>query len=214
MNLGLANVPLPLAPGLVTLTGTSAAMTAGTVTATSNPQVALYTITPPLADNVTVNFGPTTSYGKQTWSVATPSGGGPVSIEVAGKLANTAYHMRASVQLADGVTATDVDHTFTTGSYPANLIPQITVTTTPGMTPQPGIEIVNSIGPSARIVATDLSGHVIWAYVPPDPVGTATILAPKQLPNGDFFSFSEIVHRRPYMEDSTRPTQIWCAKWI
>ncbi len=94
LNLGLANVPLPLAPGLVTLTGTSAAMTAGTVTATNNPQVALYTITPPFAGNVTVNFGPTTSYGKQTWSVATPSGGGPVSIEVAGMLASTAYHCR------------------------------------------------------------------------------------------------------------------------
>ena len=123
LNLNLANVSLPTAPGLVTLTGTSAVMTAGTVTPTANLQVALYTITPPFAGTVTINFGPTTSYGKQTWSVATPSGGGPVSIEVAGMLANMAYHMQASVQLADGVTANDIDHTFTTSSYPVNLTP-------------------------------------------------------------------------------------------
>jgi arylsulfate sulfotransferase len=192
LNLGLANVPLPLAPGLVALTGTSAAMTAGTVTATTNPQVALYTITSPYAGNVTVNFGPTTSYDKQTWSVATPSGGGPVSIEVAGMLANTAYHLQAAVTLADGVTATDVDHTFTTKSYPTNVIPQITVSTTPGQTPQPGIELINPIsGPSAQLVATDLTGKIIWAYMPAEPTTVSLILAPKQLANGDFvFLFS------------------------
>ena len=105
LNLGLSNVPAATPPALVALTGTSAAMTAGTVAATSNPQVALYTITPPFAGTVTVNFGPTTSYGKQTWSVASPAGGGPVSIEVAGMLGSTAYHLQAAVTLADGVTA-------------------------------------------------------------------------------------------------------------
>ncbi|MHB1958229.1 MAG: aryl-sulfate sulfotransferase [Acidobacteriaceae bacterium] len=186
LNLGLANVPMPTAPGLVTLTGTSAVMAAGTVTATANPQVALYTITPPFAGNVTVNFGPTTSYGKQTWSVATPSGGGTVSIEVAGMLANTAYHLQAAVTLADGVTATDVDHTFTTTSYSANLIPHFTATTTAGQTPQPGIEMLNPIiGPASELVATDLSGNIIWQYVPPDNINGATIYSPKQLSNGD-----------------------------
>jgi arylsulfate sulfotransferase len=187
LNLGLANISLPLAPGLVTLTGSSAVMTAGTVTATSNPQVALYTITPPFAGNVTINFGTTTSYGMQTWSVATPSGGGPVSIEVAGMLANTAYHLQAVVTLPDGVTAADADHTFTTKSFPANLIPQFTATTTPGQTPQPGIELVNPVGSSAQVVATDLQGRLIWAYIAPEfPSGAAGIYAPKQLPNGDF----------------------------
>ncbi len=197
LNLGLANVPVPLAPGLVSLTGTSAVMTAGTVTATANPQVALYTITPPFAGNVTINFGPTTSYGKQTWSVATPSGGGPVSIEVAGMLANTAYHMQATVTLADGVTAADSDHTFTTQSYPANLIPQITATTTPGQTPQSGVEILNPVGATAHIVATDMSGNLIWAYSAPDAPSLAQILAPKQLPNGDFVFL--------YSDDSSSP---------
>jgi arylsulfate sulfotransferase len=145
----------------------------------------LYTITPPFAGTVTVNFGPTTSYGRQTWTLPTPSGGGPVSIEVAGMLASTAYHMQASVQLADGVTANDIDHTFTTGSYPANLTPHFTATTSPGETPQPGIEIVNPVGHSEQILATDLNGRVIWAYIAPDVSGFAGILAPKQLPNGD-----------------------------
>lgn len=186
LNLGLANIPLPTAPGLVTLTGTSAVMTAGTVTATANPQVALYTITPPFAGNVTVNFGPTASYGQQTWTVATPSSGGPVSIEVAGMLANTAYHLQAAVALADGVTTSDVDHTFTTTSYPANEIPQFTASTTAGQTPQPGIEMLNPIlGPAAEIAATDLSGKVIWQYIPPDSITGATIYSPKQLSNGD-----------------------------
>lgn len=197
LNLGLANVPLPLAPGLVTLTGSSAVMTAGTVTATSNPQVVLYTITPPFAGNVTVNFGPTISYGKQTWSAATPSGGGPVSIEVAGMLGSTAYHLQAAVTLADGVTAADVDHTFTTGSYPAGLTPHFTATTTGGQTPQSGIEIVNPVGASEQVLATDLNGRVIWAYIPPEPPSHAGLFAPKQLPNGDFLFL--------YSDDSSAP---------
>ena len=194
LNLGLANVPLPLAPGLVSLTGTSAAMTAGTVTATNNPQVALYTITPPFAGNVTVNFGTTTSYGKQTWSVATPSGGGPVSIYVAGMLGSTAYHMQAAVTLADGVTATDVDHTFTTGAVPLMGGPQFTgqqqpnlsATIPAGMTPQSGIEFITSVaGPAQGLYATDLSGNVIWTYPFKDQVPNSGINGAKMLPNGD-----------------------------
>ena len=194
LNLGLANVPLPLAPGLVTLTGTSAVMTAGTVTATTNPQVALYTITPPFAGNITVNFGPTTSYGKQTWSVATPAGGGPVSIEVAGMLANTAYHLQAAVTLADGVTATDSDHTFTTGAVPlmggpgftGQKQPQLTATIPAGMTPQPGIEMITGVaGPAQGLYATDLNGNVIWTYPFKDEVPGAGINGAKLLPNGD-----------------------------
>jgi len=194
LNLGLANVPLPLAPGLVTLTGTSAVMTAGTVTATSNPQVALYTITPPFAGNVTANFGPTTSYGKQTWSVATPSGGGPVSIEVAGMLGSTAYHLQAAVTLADGVTTTDVDHTFTTGAVPlmggpqftGQKQPQLSATIPAGMTPQSGIEFITGVaGPAQGLYATDLNGNVIWTYPFKDQVLDSGINGAKMLPNGD-----------------------------
>ena len=91
----------------------------GSVEPTLNPQVALYTITPPVAANVTIQFGPTTSYGKSTWTQGSPTGGGPVGTYVAGMLANTAYHMQATVQFPGGVTYTDMDHTFTTGTPPA-----------------------------------------------------------------------------------------------
>jgi arylsulfate sulfotransferase len=194
LNLGLANVPLPLAPGLVALTGTSAAMTAGTVTATSNPQVALYTITPPYPGTVTINFGPTTSYGKRTWSVPTPSGGGPVSIEVAGMLGSTAYHLQASVTLADGVTAIDADHTFTTGAVPfmggpqftGQKQPQLSATIPAGMTPQSGIEMITGVsGPAQGLYATDLNGNVIWTYPFKDQVVNSGINGAKLLPNGD-----------------------------
>src|SRR5437016_8661895 len=35
-----------------------------------------------------------------------------------------------------GATSSDSDHTFTTGAYPAALIPNLTVSTAPGQTPQ------------------------------------------------------------------------------
>jgi arylsulfate sulfotransferase len=107
-------------------------------------------------------------------------------------LGSTAYHLQAAVTLADGVTATDVDHTFTTGAYPAALTPHFTATTTSGQTPQSGIEIVNPVGSSEQVLATDLGGHVIWAYIPPEPPSRAEILAPKQLANGDYvFLYSD-----------------------
>jgi hypothetical protein len=219
LNLGLANVPLPTAPGLVTLTGSSAVMTAGTVTATSNPQVALYTITPPFAGNVTINFGPTTGYGKQTWSVATPSGGGPVSIEVAGMLGSTAYHLQAAVTLADGVAAADIDHTFTTGAVPlmggpqftGQKQPQLSATIPAGMTAQSGIEFITGVaGPAQGLYATDLNGNVIWTYPFKDQVPNSGINGAKMLPNGDvvleFSASSEVPLSGPI--PSTLPIMI------
>ena len=174
-------------PSTVTLTGTSIMMNPGTVTATANPQVAQYTITPPSAGNVTINFGTTQSYGLKTWAVPTPNGGGPVSIYVAGMLANTLYHMQATVVLQNGITVNDADHTFTTSSYPKNQIPVFAASTASGQTPQAGIEMVNPIfPPAAQIAATDLAGNVIWQYVPPDSLAGSSIYAPKQLPNGHY----------------------------
>jgi arylsulfate sulfotransferase len=174
----------------------------GTVTATTNPQVALYTITPSSAGTVTVNFGTTTSYGLKTYSVPTPIGGGPVNIEVAGMLANTTYHMQAVVKYQDGTTAHDVDHTFTTSQYPASSIPPLTVTTTGGQTPQPGVEMLNPTAPpagQAEILVTDLAGHVLWEYnsTTPTPNG-ASWLAPKQLPNGDYIAILSPLSSQAY----------------
>ena len=141
-------------------------MQPGTVKSTQNPQVARYTIVPQSAAQVTVDFGPTTDYGKQT-SIVTDSGGQPANIFVAGMRADTTYHMRASVRFQDGTTLNDVDHTFTTGHYPADWIPPITVQTTG--TPQPGVELLNpTIGRYAQATVTDLNGNVLWSYDYPD----------------------------------------------
>ncbi|MGC1784432.1 MAG: aryl-sulfate sulfotransferase, partial [Acidobacteriaceae bacterium] len=132
-------------------------------------------------------------YGLKTWSVPTPIGGGPVSIEVAGMLAKTTYHMSALVQYQNGTYAVDIDHTFTTGAVPnvggatQTFSPKIATTTTAGMTPQPGIEMLTgAVGPATGVFATDLSGNIIWTYPFLDEVLGSTIDAIKPLPNGDF----------------------------
>ncbi|HEX4155213.1 MAG TPA: aryl-sulfate sulfotransferase [Acidobacteriaceae bacterium] len=186
LNLGLGNVPAGTAQ-TVALTGVSATLPQGTVTATNNPQVALYTMTLPYPGSVTVNFGTDTTYGTQTWTRSTSTPGGTVSIFVAGMLPNTEYHMQAAVQLANGVTATDADHTFTAGApllTPA--ITTTTTTTTTGMTPQPGVEEVTLISGAKGIVVTDLQGNTLWSYVLQDALGIEEIDGVKLLPNGHF----------------------------
>lgn len=163
-------------------------LASGQVTATNNPQVALYTITPPSGLNVFIQFGTDTSYKLKTWTQPAPSSG-PLSFFVAGMLASTQYHMRAVVQASDGTFANDLDHTFTTQALPAALIPPMTVTTSPGMTPQPGIEMLDvtshsATNPYAAAAAIDLSGNLIWTYS-----GLATgesVQGIHLLPNGHF----------------------------
>jgi len=163
-------------------------LASGQVTATNNPQVALYTITPPAGMNVFIQFGTDTSYKLKTWTQPAPSSG-PLSFFVAGMLASTQYHMRAVVQASDGTFANDLDQTFTTQALPATLIPPMTVTTSPGMTPQPGIEMLDVIShsatnPYAAAAAIDLSGNLVWTYS-----GLATgesVQGIHLLPNGHF----------------------------
>ena len=162
----------------------------GQVTPTGNVQVAGYTIAPAAAGNVSVQFGIDTNYGLTTWSQPIPQGGGAVSLFVAGMKANTLYHMRGVVQFADGTQFNDSDQTFTTGTVPAKLVPNLTVTAMPGMTPQSGVElldlvVVNSGTNISEVVVTDLGGNVLWAYVPslPGAIGPNPI---RLLPNGHF----------------------------
>jgi arylsulfate sulfotransferase len=100
---------------------------------------------------------------------------------VAGMRPNTAYHMRAVVQLGGGLQYTDPDQTFTTGSIPGAL-PTISATTAPGMKPNPGIELLMLFDTAPSLLATDLSGNVIWyANAPP-----GTLAQPAELlSNGD-----------------------------
>jgi arylsulfate sulfotransferase len=157
----------------------------GTVAPTANPQVALYTIAPPADASVTIQFGQTTNYGLTTWTQPTPTGGGAVGTFVAGMLANTTYHMQATVKFASGLAFTDTDHTFTTKALTAVQIPKLTATTTPGMTPQSGVEFLNliSTGGQVSVGVTDLAGNMLWGYNAPPGVFSN---GAKQMPNGHF----------------------------
>jgi arylsulfate sulfotransferase len=155
----------------------------GQVSTTANPQVASYSLSPGAAGKVSVQFGPDTNYGLTTW--AQPSSTGEaVSLLVAGMRANTAYHMRAVVQFSDGTTFTDADHVFTTSAITPSQAPPITVNTTPGLTPQGGVEVLDLVTGTARPTVTDLNGNVLWTYIsgPNGPVANPI----KLLPNGHF----------------------------
>jgi len=158
------------------------------VLTTTNVQVAQYTITPAAAADVSVEFGPDTNYGLNTWTQPTPTGGGAVSLFVAGMRANTLYHMRGIVKFKDGSQYTDIDQTVTTGGLQVAQRPNIVVTTAPGTTPQSGVEVLNLITPSpatvVNMVVTDVAGNVIWTY---NPAMNGRSPGPgKLLPNGHF----------------------------
>ena len=160
----------------------------GTVSSTNNPQVASYTLNVPDASTVYIQFGTDTSYGLSTSTQTTPVGGGQVQILVAGMRGFTPYHLRAVVQFLDGTQFTDSDQVFTTGGLSAAQIPSMTAATTPGMTPNSGIEMLQLVdtsptGTAENALATDLSGNVIWYFDP----GNSTLFPNpiKLLPDGN-----------------------------
>ncbi|MDI3253320.1 aryl-sulfate sulfotransferase [Pseudacidobacterium ailaaui] len=159
----------------------------GIVTATQNPQVATYSIYLPAPGSVSIKFGPDTNYGLVTWQQSTPSpNGGEVSIYVAGMKGQTLYHMQAQVTLNDGASLTDRDHVFPTGTPP--ITAPVSASTSNGETPQPGIEMFDTLIPyeSAQAFATDLQGNVIWTYSYSDGTRMDAIQPIKLLPNGHF----------------------------
>jgi len=152
--------------------------------ATGSPLVAAYSISLPLSGKVSVEFGKTTSYGLNTWQVPSAAQGGQVKVLVAGMMGKTLYHMRANVMLDNGASYTDVDHTCSTGTPPPT--PSVQISTPSGGTPQPGIEIWNTVIPSNVIqaFATDLQGNIIWSYLYHG--STVDLIQGVQLlPNGD-----------------------------
>jgi arylsulfate sulfotransferase len=153
---------------------------------TGNPQVAQYSVYLPAAGSVSVQFGKTTEYGFNTWTVSTPSpNGGQVQLWVAGMLGETLYHLRAQVVLANGATFTDADQTCTTGKPP--ITSPFNVAVSGVGSPQPGIELWNTILPASftEAVATDLNGNVIWTYSYQHKVQDS-IQGFQLLPNGNF----------------------------
>jgi arylsulfate sulfotransferase len=178
----------------ITASATVVVIAPGTVAATANPQVALYTISVPDGLSVSIQFGADTTYGLTTWAVPAPAGGGPVPIFVAGMKGDTAYHLRALFEPTGTTTTTvftDNDHTFTTTAYPSAKLPALTATTTQGQIPQQGVELLALLsttgGSKFNTVVTDLNGSVIWAYDPGSSIALGTIPNPiKLLPNGHF----------------------------
>ncbi len=135
---------------------------------TTNPLVATYTISPPPGSaSVYVEFGTDTGYGFKTSETPTPSGGGDVSVIVAGMRATTTYHMRAVAVLEDGTAEYDFDHTFTTGVVDASRVPQVQLSVTPGFSPAPGVELSCLSSGNANqflAVAFDPQGNLVWYY--------------------------------------------------
>jgi Arylsulfotransferase (ASST). len=161
-------------------------LAAGQVTATNNPQVALYAMTLPMAGSMSVEFGTDTNYGLKTWAQSTDTAGGKVSVFVAGMKASTTYHMRAVVKFANGTTESDVDHVFTTGAMQANMKLNVTTTTAAGMTPQGGVELLNALsGTPTGVVVTDLAGNTLWTYANTSSVAQNYINGVKMMANGN-----------------------------
>jgi hypothetical protein len=168
------------------------------VSPTINPLVANYTITIPANSQVSVQFGLTTAYGRSTWQVPAPAGGGQVSILVAGMMANQQYHMQALVELQNGTIVPDSDHVFPTGSLPTRGLPKLTVTS-PG-SPCPGVELVN-LNPGMPVVA-DLQGNILWYYYNETDIANHGHPMPiKPLPNGNLMALITnryTGHPKPY----------------
>jgi arylsulfate sulfotransferase len=128
-----------------------------------SPLVARYSVYLPAPGKASVEFGKTTSYGRDTWQVHTPTAnGGEVNLYVAGMEGQTLYHMRGQIVLDDGATFTDADQTCNTTVPPVTAQVQVSSSGTPA----PGIEMWNTLLPSGytQAFATDLQGNVIWTY--------------------------------------------------
>ncbi len=170
-----------------TASATVTVLAPGQVTASNNPQVAIYTVTPPAGATATIQFGTDTTYALKTWAKPAPDGGAALGLFVAGMLASTQYHMRAMVSAPDGTQVFDSDHTFTTPTIPSSAIPAMVVTTTPGARPHPGIEMLDMVALTlpGLVAAYDLSGNLIWSY--PFPGASENFVQGVHLlPNGHF----------------------------
>ena len=153
-----------------------------------NVQVAQYSVALPSPASASVQFGLTTSYGLSTWTQPSPANlATPFTLYVAGMKQSTPYHMQGLIQFADGTSLSDADFTFTTGALPAGVLPAIAATTEPGMSPQGGVEVLDTVvitpGEPQIVFVTDLAGNVLWLYTPPIATGPNPI---KLLPNGHF----------------------------
>ena len=156
-----------------------------TVQATANPLVAQYAVTITAPGSIVVEFGPDQTYQYKTSAQPVPAPGGTATLLVAGMKANSTYHLRAVVTYSDGSQTLDSDHVFQTGTIPTQRIPAMKVTSTPGASPAPGVELMSlTIGNANQLLAlaTDPAGNVIWYYDYDPNLGIPQPI--KLLPNG------------------------------
>lgn len=182
----------------VTLTGTSEAVPAPSIAATTHPLVAQFTVAPASSATVTVQFGLDTNYGRTTAPVQS-TGSNPVTLLVAGMQANSQYHMRATIAYASGQVVTTPDATFNTGALPSDLASlNLSISTPNGLTPQPGIELLDPVNNGTpKPYAVDLQGHVIWYYPWADYNPNAQIDGFKLMPNGDYIAVVGVLSSEP-----------------
>ncbi|MFZ1928704.1 MAG: aryl-sulfate sulfotransferase [Candidatus Sulfotelmatobacter sp.] len=143
------------------------------VAKTQNPLVAQVSVAAALGGcpgQTMVEFGPDTSYGRNTaWYPVSGSAANSVVL-VAGMRPSTTYHMRALVQAqcTSGTnTYTGGDLTFTTGALPALPFPAMTVTRpSPSATSpeNPGIELIDVTTAGVPAFFTDRDANPIWYY--------------------------------------------------
>lgn len=128
----------------------------------------MYNVTAPFGSTVEVHFGTSTSYGLTTGVNPAPGAGGVADVLVAGMRAGTTYHMQSTTILASGDQVVDADHTFTTGTIPASVIPGVTIVQSATADAAPGIELLNRFIQAGttqlQALATDLTGNIVWYY--------------------------------------------------
>jgi arylsulfate sulfotransferase len=148
----------------------------GSVSHTQNPLVATYTVGSFCAGQAMVQFGPTTSYGRNTAWYSVPGGLQQTPILVAGMKASTTYHMSAQVRCTSGNTLNSPDTTFTTGPLPSSVVFPKLIVSRPDPSlhsiENPGIEYIDLlclINCLSNVEAnpaffTDRDGNIIWYY--------------------------------------------------
>jgi arylsulfate sulfotransferase len=137
------------------------------VASTQNPLVAQYSVASGCAGQAMVEFGPDTSYGRNTAWYPVTGDFQEINILVAGMKASTTYHMRSQVQCGADL-LTSQDRTFTTGALPSTLLfPSLQVTRpqpSASSPENPGIEMVDVIAVNTPALYTDRDGNPIWYY--------------------------------------------------
>ena len=156
-----------------------------TISRTTNPLVARFSLRSNCRGPAMVEFGTDTSYGRQTAWQPVPQFQ-KTDFLVAGMKASSTYHMRATLNCF-GNDLMSEDQTFTTGPLPSTPFPTLSVSRpTSAGTENDGIELMNIFAPGAKTIQgfyTDRDGNPIWYY----DVGAAQGNAPytmKLLPNG------------------------------